>query len=138
MKKAIRRGFTLVEMMAVVVIIGILAAVIAPKFFGQVGKAQITAAKQDIENLKKAVTFYKFDTNQFPQELRDLVKEPDEVRNWKGPYLERLPRDPWENHYQYIAPGNEDREFDIWSFGEDDKEGGEKMAADITSWVDED
>ena len=137
MKERRKQAFTLVEMMAVVVIIGILAAVIAPKFFGQVNKAQVTAAKQDIENLKKAVTLYRFDTNRFPEELRDLLKEPDGVRGWNGPYLEKLPRDPWGNDYEYISPGRDDREFDIWSYGQDEKEGGEKMATDIISWEEE-
>ncbi len=131
------RAFTLVEMMAVVVIIGILAAVIAPKFFDQVNEAQIVRARQDIEALKKAATFFKFHTNKFPEELRDLVREPDNARGWKGPYIERLPRDPWDNEYQFRSPGNDGREFDIWSLGQDEKEGGEGMDADITSWVED-
>lgn len=130
------RAFTLIEMMAVVVIIGILAAVIGPKFFGRVNEAQVVRCRQDIENLKKAVTFYKFHTNKFPEELRDLVREP-EVKGWKGPYMDRLPKDAWDNDYEYSAPGKDNREFDIWSLGQDEKDGGEGMGADITSWVED-
>lgn len=83
------KAFTLIEMMAVVVIIAILAAVIAPKFFGQVGKAQVTTAQKEIEMIKQGITLYRFDTNRFPEELRDLVKEPDDVKGWNGPYFER-------------------------------------------------
>lgn len=131
-----RKAFTLVEMMAVVVIIGILAAVIAPKIFNQVNKTNETAARQDIEALAQAITLYRLDTSRFPYEMRDLLYEPDDVRNWNGPYLSKrkIPRDPWGNEYQYRAPGDNGREFDIWSLGEDGQEGGEGQAEDITSW----
>lgn len=130
-----KRAFTLVEMMAVVVIIGILAAVVGPKIFNQVNKAQGVKAKKDIAGISQAVTMYRFDTNQWPQELRDLVKEPDGVKGWNGPYLERNSyRDPWDEDYQYRQPGLDGREFDIWSYGEDKTEGGEGTAADIVSW----
>jgi len=132
------RGFTLIEMMAVVVIIGILAAVIAPKFFGQVGQAEAAAAQQDIKQIEQAVTLYRFDTGNFPQDLRDLVREPDDVRRWHGPYLHNEPRDPWDNKYEYRNPGNDNREFDVWSLGRDGQEGGEGLDSDITSWKEED
>ncbi len=134
-KRTNANGFTLVEMMAVVVIIAILAAVIAPRFFGQVNRAQLVRAKKDIETLKQQVTMYKFHTNQFPTELRDLVVEPDDAKGWNGPYLEKKNfRDPWDNDYQYEVPGKDGRDFDIWSLGQDGKEGGEGADADITSW----
>ena len=130
-----KQAFTLVEMMAVVVIIAILAAVIGPRFFGQVNKAQIVRAQKDIETLKQAVTLYKFHTNRFPAELIDLVTEPDDVTGWTGPYLEKKSfKDPWDNKYQYRAPGMNDRDFDIWCYGQDGQEGGEGLDADITSW----
>ncbi len=139
MKTRRLQAFTLLEMMAVVVIIAILAAVIGPKFFGQVNKAQTVRATKDIETLKQAVTLYKFHTNKFPEELRDLVVEPDDVNGWGGPYLEKKAfRDPWDNDYNYQMPGGNDREFDIWSYGQDGREGGEGMNADIRSWEEED
>jgi len=134
-RRPLKRAFTLVEMMAVVVIIAILAAVIAPRFFGQVNKAQVTRVQKDIETLKQQVIMYKFHTNEFPRELRDLYSEPDGVKGWNGPYLEKRGiRDPWDNDYQYRVPGLDGRDFDIWSFGQDGKDGGEGMDADIVSW----
>lgn len=133
-----KRAFTLIEMMAVVVIIAILAAVVAPKFFGQVGKAQKVRVERDIETIKQAITLYRFDTNRFPEELRDLVRQPDDLNGWNGPYLEKKGfRDPWDNEYEYRQPGLDGREFDIWSYGQDGKEGGEGQDVDITSWDDE-
>lgn len=138
MKKQKQRAFTLIEMMAVVVIIAILAAVVAPKFFGQVGKAQRVAVTRDIETIKQAITLYRLDNSKFPEELRNLVRSPDDSKRWNGPYLEKQPKDPWDNDYEYRVPGLNDREFDIWSYGQDEKEGGEGLGGDITSWDDED
>ena len=139
MKVARVRAFTLIEMMAVVIIIGLLAVAIGPKFFGQVNKAQVTRAQKDIETLTSAVTLYKFNTGQFPSDLQDLLSEPSEVSGWAGPYLNKKGgiKDPWDKRYEYVVPGRDGREFDIWSYGQDGIEGGEGMNADITSWEDE-
>ena len=137
MKKVYQAGFTLVEMMAVVVIIGILAAIIAPKFFAQVGVAETTAARKDISTIDQAITIYRLETGDFPESIRDLVKEPDDVRRWNGPYLPKEPKDPWGNKYEYLIPGNDSRPFDVWSLGRDGQEGGEGPDADITSWEEE-
>ena len=135
--KSNKQAFTLIEMMAVVVIIGILAAVIGPKLFNRVDEAQIVAARQTIATIEKQITIYRFNTNKLPESLRDLVKEPDNVKGWNGPYLDRTPKDPWGNEFEYRVPGNDDRSFDIWSYGADEQEGGEKNDADITSWHEE-
>jgi len=137
MKQQPIKAFTLSEMMAVVIIIGILAAVIAPKFFKQVGAAESTAALQDIRKIEQAISLFRYDTGHFPEDLRELVREPDDVKRWNGPYLQSEPRDPWGNRYDYRVPGNDDREFDVWSNGRDGQEGGEGPDADIISWVDE-
>jgi len=126
-----KRAFTLVEMMAVVVIIGILAAVIAPKFFSQVGVAQEVRAKRDISSIKDAVTMFRFHTNKFPTELREL-NDGQDIKGWKGPYLDKKkPRDPWDTEYRYSVPGQGDREFDIVSMGPDGQEGTDD---DVNSW----
>ncbi len=137
-KNSLRRGFTLVEMMAVVVIIGILAAVIAPKFFNQVSGAKRTSALRDIKTLEGQVTLFRFQHSSLPEELVDLAVEPNNVKNFK-PFVEKAAlKDPWDNPYQYRAPGDSGRDFEIWSLGADGKEGGEGDAADIKGWEEED
>jgi len=137
-RKAMTRGFTLVEMMAVVVIIAILAAVIGPRIFSQVNKTQQVRAKQDIEAISRAISMFRLDTNQFPQDLRELQRNENDLKGWRGPYLKKSSiKDPWDHNYQYISPGRDNRDFDIWSTGADGVEGGEGLDADITNWDDE-
>lgn len=102
-------GFTLIEIMVVVVILGVLAALVAPNVINRIDDAQITRAKQDIRGIESALKLYRLDNYRYPttdQGLEALVKEPVDttVRNWK-PYLDRLPRDPWQNPYEYLQPG---------------------------------
>ena len=134
----IGRAFTLVEMMAVVVIIGILAAFIAPKFFTQVDTAKITATKTNIKKIEQAIQLYRMETGQMPEKLRDLVKEPDDLRGWNGPYLDKELKDSWDNKFEYLVPGNDGRPYEILSYGMDGREGGEKAAKDIRSWEEDD
>jgi general secretion pathway protein G len=135
------RGFTLIEIMVVVVIIGLLAVLILPNVFGNVEKAQISKAKADLQALKTALTMYKLDNNKFPstdQGLDALWQRPNDptVRNWrKDGYIESLPADPWGNRYQYIFPGTRGRGgYDLFTYGADGVEGGEEANADIGNW----
>lgn len=135
-----QQGFTLIEIMVVVVIIGILAAIIAPNILGRADEARVTAAKQGIRTIDSALKLYRLDNFQYPttdQGLEALVERPTsppEPRNWKdGGYLERLPEDPWGNEYVYLSPG-ERGEFDLYSLGADGQPGGEGLAADIGNW----
>lgn len=136
----VARGFTLIEIMIVVVIIGILGAFIVPKIMGRPDEARIIAAKQDIATISQALKLYKLDNLRYPtteQGLQALVKKPviDPVPpNWKGNgYLERLPADPWKHPYQYLQPGLHG-DFDVMSFGADNAQGGEGNDADIGNW----
>lgn len=134
------RGFTLIEIMVVVAILGILAALVVPKIMGRPDEARIVAAKQDIAAIKQALNLYRLDNTRYPtteQGLQALVERPAAgpiPGNWKpGGYLERLPSDPWGTPYQYLSPGLRG-EIDIFSLGADAATGGEGNNADIGSW----
>jgi general secretion pathway protein G len=135
-----QRGFTLVEVMVVVAILGILAALIVPKIIGRSDDARIVAAKQDVATLQSALKLYRLDNQRYPttdQGLKALVEKPTAdplPNNWKaGGYLDKLPKDPWGNSYQYLQPGVHG-ELDVFSFGADGQPGGTGNDADIGSW----
>ncbi len=134
-------GFTLIEVMVVVVILGILAALIVPKIMSRPDEARAIAAKQDVAALAQALKLYRLDNRRYPsteQGLQALVAKPAQAPvpdNWKsGGYLERLPLDPWGKPYQYLNPGLRG-EIDIFSFGADGQAGGEGSDADIGNWA---
>lgn len=138
--KAGQGGFTLLEVMVVVVILGILAALVVPKIISRPDEARVIAAKQDIASLTQALKLYRLDNQRYPtteQGLQALSARPPAApipRNWKaGGYLERLPKDPWGNPYQYLSPGVHG-EIDVFSFGADGVSGGEANDTDIGSW----
>ncbi|WP_442920612.1 type II secretion system major pseudopilin GspG [Massilia sp. S19_KUP03_FR1] len=135
------RGFTLVEIMVVVVIIGILGALVVPKLLGRTGEARVSAAKTDIATMMQALKLYKLDNARYPnteQGLQSLITKPTtgpSANGWKaGGYLERLPKDPWGNSYQYLSPGVHGGEVEIFSYGADGQPGGAADDADIGSW----
>ncbi len=135
-----QKGFTLIEIMVVVVILGILGALVVPNILGRTGEARGTAAKSDIQSISNALDLYKLDNHTYPstdQGLEALVSKPSgypEAKNWNANgYLKRLPQDPWGNEYQYVSPGSNGA-FDLYSLGADSREGGENDAADITNW----
>ncbi len=132
------RGFTLIELMVVLAIIGVLAALIVPNVLGRADDARVTAARTDVGNLMQALKLYKLDNQRYPtsaQGLQALVIKPGTEPvpgNWK-PYLEKLPADPWGRAYLYMNPGLK-AEVDVLSFGADGQSGGEGNNADIGSW----
>ena len=136
--RSAQRGFTLIELMVVLVIIGVLAALIVPNVIERADDARVTAARTDINNLMQALKLYRLDNQRYPtaeQGLQALVIKPTAgpvPGNWKL-YLEKLPNDPWGRPYQYLNPGIKG-EIDVMSFGADGQSGGEGKDADIGSW----
>ncbi len=135
-----QRGFTLIEIMVVVVILGILAALVVPQIMSRPDQAKVTVAKGDIKAISAALDMYKLDNHSYPntqQGLEALVRKPSgnpPARNWNPDgYLKRMPVDPWGNPYQYLAPGTRGP-FDLYSFGADGKESGTDLDADIGNW----
>jgi len=133
-------GFTLIEIMVVIVILGVLAALVVPKVMSRPDEARVVAAKQDINALMQALKLYRLDNVRYPtgeQGLQALVQQPQSgppAPNWKpGGYLERLPLDPWGSPYQYANPGRHG-EIDVWSWGADGVAGGSGVNADIGNW----
>ncbi|MDO8653625.1 MAG: type II secretion system major pseudopilin GspG [Undibacterium sp.] len=134
------RGFTLIEIMVVVVIMGILAALVVPKLMGRTDDARIVAAKQDISTIMQALKLYKLDNMHYPsteQGVQSLIVKPTSgpsANGWKtGGYIDKLPKDPWGNSYQYLSPGIKG-EVDVFSLGADGQPGGAGNDADIGSW----
>ncbi len=135
-----QRGFTLIEIMIVVVILGILASIVVPNIMGSPDEARIVKVKQDLRVLEGALNLYKLDNFTYPstdQGLEALVKKPvgqPEAKNWKkNGYIKKLPKDPWGNDYLYLSPGSHG-EFDLFSYGSDGRKGGSDSAADIGNW----
>jgi len=134
-------GFTLIEIMVVVIIIGLLAAVIVPSMLGRVADARVAKTHEDIQAIGTALTLYRLDNFKYPstdQGLKALIQQPSDptIRNWrKGGYIQDgTLKDPWGNDYQYVYPGTHGHEYDLYSFGADGQEGGEGEDADIGNW----
>ncbi|MBL4833566.1 MAG: type II secretion system major pseudopilin GspG [Pseudomonas sp.] len=136
-----QRGFTLIEVMVVVVILGILAAVVVPRVMDRPDQARITKVQSDVRALESALNLYRLDNFNYPtteQGLIALVAQPtgtDAPRNYRsGGYIDRLQKDPWGNDYQYLRPGRDGRDYDLYSLGADGRPGGEGSNADVGNW----
>jgi general secretion pathway protein G len=134
------RGFTLIEIMVVLIIIGLLAGIVVPKLMGRTEEAKHTKTMVQIKNLESALDLYKLDSGNYPsteQGLQALVEKPaigEIPKNWKeGGYIDKIPKDPWSNPYVYISPGVHG-DYDLYSYGADGEEGGDGKNADIQSW----
>lgn len=129
------RGFTLLELLVVIVIIGLLAAYVGPRYFAQLGKSERSTAKAQIEGFGKALDAYRLDTGAYPSTemgLGALVVRPNDASNWAGPYLQKaVPNDPWGRAYVYRSPG-QSGDFDLFSLGKDGQEGGDGDGADVS------
>ena len=126
-------GFTLVEMLLVITIIGILAALVIPKMVGRSEQARVTAVHANLSSIKTALDAFEVDNGYYPKSLQDLLQQPNNAKNWHGPYLEKFPQDPWGNNYLYYYPGKHNQNsYDLLSVGPDGKEGSED---DIGNWT---
>lgn len=130
-------GFTLIEIMVVVIIISILSALVAPQFFDRLDQAKEVAVKQDVKSISAQMAMYRLDNYSYPntgEGIKALVTNTGK-KTWRGPYLDKMPQDPWKNEYQYQFPGTHNvNGFDIWSFGSDGQAGGEGSARDLGNW----
>lgn len=136
-----QRGFTLIEIMVVMVILGLLVAIVAPNIMGRSDEAKVTIARTQLKNVQSALDLYRLDNSQYPstqQGLEALVSKPSgspEPKNWNPDgYLKSVPEDPWGNAFQYVSPGTEGP-YDLYSYGSDGQEGGDGDAADISVWA---
>ncbi|MDX1817941.1 type II secretion system major pseudopilin GspG [Marinobacter koreensis] len=134
------QGFTLIEIMVVMVILGLLVAIVAPNIMGRSDEAKVTIAKTQLKNIQSALDLYRLDNSQYPstqQGLEALVSKPSgspEPKNWNPEgYMKNVPEDPWGNEFQYVSPGTEGP-YDLYSYGSDGQEGGEGDAADLSVW----
>ncbi len=136
-RRAVARGFTLLELLVVMVIIGLLAGYVAPKYFSQIGKSEVKVARAQIDALEKALDQYRLNVGRYPsseQGLAALMTPPANEPKWQGPYLKKaVPPDPWGRAYIYRFPG-EHGDLDLYSYGRDGQAGGKGEDADITNW----
>ncbi len=134
-----QKGFSLIELLIVMVILGLLASLVGPKMFGKVGASKQKSAKAQISLFESALDLYRLDMGSYPTTdmgLKALREKPSDAENWDGPYLPKeIPKDPWGNEYRYTSPG-EHGPYDIVSLGKDGSEGGEGENTDIVSWKD--
>lgn len=133
---SVQSGFTLLELLVVIVIIGLLVSYVGPRYFSQVGKSEVQIARAQIDAFEKALEQYQLDLRRYPsteQGLEALVTKPASEANWRGPYLKKaIPHDPWGRRYVYRVPGEKD-DFDLLSYGKDGQPGGSGEDADITN-----
>lgn len=135
--RSLQSGFTLIEIMVVVIVIALMGAMIGPTVFKKVQQAEKTRVAQDIRAIQSALKFYRLDNYSYPSEAQDLqalIEQPQGQDRWNGPYLEELPKDPWGQPYRYANPGRHGKEIDVFSLGSDNIEGGEGSARDWGNW----
>lgn len=135
----LQRGMTLIELLVVLVILGLIASLAGPQVMKYLGGAKTDTAKQQIHLFEGILDGYKLDNGRYPttqEGLAALVAAPAGVTSWKGPYLKKnsVPKDPWNNDYHYVSPGEQNRPYDILSYGADGKPGGEGESKDVNSW----
>ena len=134
-RQILTRGFSLIELLVVIGILAVIAAIVAPNLLGKADDANVNATKVQIEQVTAAIDLYRLETGKLPRELGDLITNPGDSKRWKGPYLRKksLLQDPWHNDLVYTQPGEHGR-YDLFSYGSDGVPGGEGNDADIGNW----
>jgi len=128
------KGFTLVELLIVMAILALLAGLVGPTLWNKLGGAKTGVAATQIKSIGTALDSYRLDMGKYPKVLDDLVKNNSGKNRWNGPYIKSLPKDPWDNEYQYQKPGKHNKDYDLYSLGADAQEGGEGENKDVTNW----
>lgn len=128
-------GFTLIELLIVMAILALLAGLVGPTLWNKLGGAKTDTAATQIKSFEAALDSYRLDIGRYPKSMDDLVKNNEGKSRWNGPYIRKIPEDPWGNKYQYQQPGKHDNDYDLFSYGADAQEGGEKKEdQDVTNW----
>ncbi len=128
-------GFTLIELLIVMAILALLAGLVGPTLWNKLGGAKRDVTATQIKNIETTLDSYRLDMGKYPKELIELVKDSTGKSSWDGPYMKKIPKDPWENDYQYVAPGKHNKDYDLYSMGADGQEGGEEAEQkDINNW----
>ena len=128
------RGFTLIELLIVMAILALLAGLVGPTLWNKLGGAKRDVVATQIKNIESAMDSYRLDMGKYPKDLSDLVKDSSGKSTWDGPYIIKIPKDAWDNEYQYQSPGKHSKDYDLFSMAADGQEGGDNDDKDITSW----
>ncbi|MCU7940605.1 MAG: type II secretion system major pseudopilin GspG [gamma proteobacterium symbiont of Bathyaustriella thionipta] len=128
------RGFTLIELLIVMAILALLAGLVGPTLWNKLSGAKRDVTATQIKNIESSLDSYRLDMGKFPKELNELLKDSTGKSAWDGPYMKKIPKDPWESDYQYVSPGKHNKDYDLYSMGADGQEGGEDDNQDITNW----
>jgi len=135
MKKQNKRsGFTLIELLIVMAILALLAGLVGPTLWNKLAGAKRDVAATQIKSLESALDSYRLDMGKYPKDLKELISDSIGKSAWDGPYIKKLPKDPWESDYQYASPGKHNKDFDLSSMGADGREGGDEGDEDISNW----
>lgn len=129
-----KKGFTLIELLIVMAILALLAGLVGPTLWNKLAGAKRDVTATQIKNFESALDSYRLDMGKFPKELNELLKDSTGKSAWDGPYIKKIPKDPWENDYQYVSPGKHNKDYDLYSMAADGQEGGEEDNKDITNW----
>ncbi|MCU7799174.1 MAG: type II secretion system major pseudopilin GspG [gamma proteobacterium symbiont of Lucinoma myriamae] len=129
-----QKGFTLIELLIVMAILALLAGLVGPTLWNKLAGAKRDVTATQIKNIESSLDSYRLDMGKFPKELNELLTDSTGKSAWDGPYMKKIPKDPWENDYQYVSPGQHNKDYDLYSMGTDGQEGGEEDDKDITNW----